>query len=110
MPATGSILLDTTIVVSVLRRAPGMQEHIKSAPELWLPLFALGELEYGVSHSSQPEKQRHALSLFLQGVDLLFPSETTAREYGRIKAEWRARGLPFQKMICGSPPKPSSTD
>jgi tRNA(fMet)-specific endonuclease VapC len=95
MPATGSILLDTTIVVSVLRRVPGMQEHIKSAPELWLPFFALGELEYGVSHSSQPEKQRHALSLFLQGVDLLFPSETTAREYGRIKAELARAGTPI---------------
>jgi predicted nucleic acid-binding protein len=56
MPATGSVLLDTTIVVSVLRRVPGMRERLKSASELWLPLFALGELEYGVSHSSRPDR------------------------------------------------------
>jgi tRNA(fMet)-specific endonuclease VapC len=95
MPATGSVLLDTTIVVSVLRRVPGMQERLKSASELWLPLFALGELEYGVSHSSQPDRQRQALSLFVQGVDLLFPSESTTREYGRIKAELARAGTPI---------------
>ena len=95
MPATGSVLLDTSIVVSVLRRVPGMRERLKSASELWLPLFALGELEYGVSHSSEPGKQRQALSLFLQGVDLLLPSEKTTRKYGRIKAELARAGTPI---------------
>jgi tRNA(fMet)-specific endonuclease VapC len=52
-------------------------------------------LEYGVSYSSQPEKQRQALSLFIQGVDLLFPTETTTREYGKIKAELARAGTPI---------------
>ena len=95
MPATGSVVLDTTIVVSLLRRVPGMHERIKSATGLWLPLFALGELEYGVSHSSQPDRQRQALALFMQGVDLLFPSEATTREYGRIKSELARAGSPI---------------
>jgi len=95
MPATGSVLLDTTIVVSVLRRVPGMQERLKSANELYLPLFALGELEYGVSHSNQPEKQSQALALFLQGVDLLFPSEATTKQYGKIKSELARAGTPI---------------
>jgi len=72
-----------------------MQERLKSASELWVPLFVLGELEYGVNHSSQPDRQRQALSLFMQGVDLLFPSETTSREYGRIKAELARAGTPI---------------
>jgi tRNA(fMet)-specific endonuclease VapC len=72
-----------------------MQERLKSASELWLPLFVLGELEYGVSHSSQPGKQREALSLFMQGVDLLFPSEATAHVYGNIKAELARAGTPI---------------
>ncbi|MCE0523734.1 MAG: type II toxin-antitoxin system VapC family toxin [Methylacidiphilales bacterium] len=95
MPATGSVLLDTTIVVSVPRRVPGMHERLKSVSELWLPLFALGELEFGASHSSQPAKQRQALSLFMQGVNLLFPSEITTRQYGRIKAELARAGTPI---------------
>jgi len=95
MPAIGSVLLDTTVVVSVLRRVSGMQERLKSAADLFLPLFALGELEYGVNRSSQPDKQRLALSAFLQGVDVLLPGEGTTREYGRIKAELARAGTPI---------------
>ena len=95
MPATGSVLLDTTVVVSVLRRVPGMQQLLTSHTNLWLPIFALGELEYGVSHSSQPGKQQQALSAFLQGVDLLLPTEVTAKEYGKIKAELGRAGSPI---------------
>jgi len=95
MPAIGSVLLDTTIVVSVLRRVPRMRERLKGASELWLPFFALGELEYGVAHSNQPDKQRQALTLFRQGVDLLLPSETTTRVYGEIKAELARSGSPI---------------
>ncbi len=95
MPATGSVVLDTTIVVSVLRRIPGMQERLKATSELWLPLFVLGELEYGVSRSSQSGRQRQALSLFLQGVDLLYPTEATTRAYGKIKAELANAGSPI---------------
>jgi tRNA(fMet)-specific endonuclease VapC len=72
-----------------------MQERLKNAGKLWLPFFVLGELEYGVSHSSQPERQRQALSLFVQGTDLLLPSEMTTREYGRIKAELARAGSPI---------------
>jgi tRNA(fMet)-specific endonuclease VapC len=95
MPATGSVLLDTAVVVSVLRRVPGMQQRLTLHANLWLPFFALGELEYGVSHSSQPGKQRQALSAFLLGVDLLLPTEATAREYGKIKAELARAGTPI---------------
>jgi predicted nucleic acid-binding protein len=105
MPATGSILLDTAIVVSVLRRVPGMQQRLNSAVELWLPLFALGELEYGVNHSTQ----RHALSMFLQAVVILVPREATAREYGRIKAELARAGMPIPEMTYGSPHRLWST-
>jgi tRNA(fMet)-specific endonuclease VapC len=95
MPATGSVLLDTTVVVSILRRAPGMQQRLTSQANLWLPFFDLGELEYGVCHSSQPDKQRLALSAFLLGVDLLLPTEATAKEYGKIKAGLARAGMPI---------------
>jgi len=44
MPATGNILLDTSVVVAVLRRVPGVKERLRSAQELLVPLVALGEL------------------------------------------------------------------
>jgi tRNA(fMet)-specific endonuclease VapC len=72
-----------------------MQQRFASYTTLWLPFFALGELEYGVSHSSQPEKQRLALSAFLSGVDLLLPTKATAVEYGKIKADLARAGTPI---------------
>jgi len=44
MPATGNILLDTSVVVAVLRRVPGVKERLRSTQELLEPLVALGEL------------------------------------------------------------------
>jgi tRNA(fMet)-specific endonuclease VapC len=72
-----------------------MQQRLTSHANLWLPFFALGELEYGVNHSSHPDKQRLALSAFLIGVDLLLPTEQTAVEYGKIKAELARVGTPI---------------
>jgi tRNA(fMet)-specific endonuclease VapC len=60
-----------------------------------LPLFALGELEFGVNRSSQPERQREALSAFCEGVLILAPGEQTAQEYGRVKAELAHAGTPI---------------
>lgn len=95
MPVIGSILLDTSIVIAALRRIAGMREHLQSAEILWLPLFALGELEYGMRRSRQPEKHREAISAFLQGVDVLYPGAATAEEYGKIKAELATAGTPI---------------
>jgi tRNA(fMet)-specific endonuclease VapC len=72
-----------------------MQQRLASYAALWLPFFALGELEYGVSHSNQPEKQRLALSAFLNGVDLLLPTKATTAEYGKIKAALARTGTPI---------------
>jgi predicted nucleic acid-binding protein len=80
MPATGDVVLDTSVVVSVLRRIAGVQQRLAIQSSLWRPFFALGELEYGVNHSSQPERQRQVLTAFRQGVDLLMPTQKTAVE------------------------------
>jgi predicted nucleic acid-binding protein len=49
MPATGKVVLDTSVVVAVLRRVPGLMERMRGAQELLVPLVALGELEYGIN-------------------------------------------------------------
>jgi predicted nucleic acid-binding protein len=48
------------------------------------------------SESFEPARQAEAGFIFFHaGVDLLFPSETTTREYGRIKAELARAGAPI---------------
>ena len=49
MPVTGRILLDTSVVVAVLRRVPGMIERLRGQEELLVPLVVLGELRYGAN-------------------------------------------------------------
>lgn len=95
MLATGKVVVDTSVVVAVLRRVPGLKERLRSAEELLVPLIALGELEYGVNLATPPERQREAVRTFMESVTLLLPTERTAVEYGRIKAALKAAGTPL---------------
>ena len=84
---TGKLVLDTSVIVAALRRAPGVWERLRSSDALLVPLVALGELEYGANLALHGAKQRAALNAFMTGAELLMPSARTAAEYGRIKAE-----------------------
>lgn len=95
IPVTGDLVLDSSAVIAVLRRVPGAQERLAEARELWLPLPALGELEYGVAHSAQPARQRAALDAFLPAVVLLPLTAETAALYGRLKAGLARAGTPI---------------
>jgi len=95
MPATGKIVLDTSVVVAVLRRLPGLMARLRSAEELLVPLVVLGELEYGVNLATSPERQREAVRVFMEGATLLLPTARTAAEYGRVKAALKAVGTPL---------------
>lgn len=95
MQATGSILLDTSVVVAVLRRVPGVKERLRGAEEWLVPLVALGELEYGANLATPPERQHEAVRTFMESATLLLPTARTAAEYGRIKAALKAAGTPL---------------
>ena len=95
MPATGKVVLDTSVVVAVLRRVPGVMERARAVEELLVPLIALGELEYGTNLATPPQKQREAVRMFMEGATLLLPTAQTAAEYGRVKAALKAAGTPL---------------
>lgn len=101
MPAIGNALLDTSVVVAVLRRVSGVKERLGSVEELRVPLVALGELEYGANLASPPERQRAAVRTFMEGATLLLPTARTAAEYGRIKAALKAAGTPLPENDIG---------
>ena len=95
MLATGKIVIDTSVVVAVLRRVSGMRERLRNAEELLVPLVALGELEYGVNLAKPPERQREAVWAFMESATLLLPTARTAAKYGLIKAALKAAGTPL---------------
>ena len=95
MPVTGRILLDTSVVVAVLRRVPGMIEQLRGQEELFVPLVVLGELRYGANLATPPDRQHEAVRTFMAGATLLLPTERTAAEYARLKASLKAAGTPL---------------
>lgn len=95
MPATGKIVLDTSVVVAVLRRVPGMMARLQDAAELLVPLVVLGELEYGANLANPPARQHEAVRGFMEGATLLLPTDRTAAEYGQVKAALKTAGTPL---------------
>jgi tRNA(fMet)-specific endonuclease VapC len=93
MNATGSVLLDTTIVVDHLRgRSPALVERFKQTTTLYLPVTALGELLYGAYKSSFKAKSLKQIEDFIQLCAILALDAQTADYYGQINAELERLG------------------
>jgi tRNA(fMet)-specific endonuclease VapC len=87
MNATGSVLLDTTIVVDHLRgRSPALGERFEQTGTLYLPVIALGELLYGANKSAFGSKALAQIEDFCQLCAILGPDQQTAGYYGRLSA------------------------
>lgn len=92
---SGDLVLDTSVVVAFFRRIPGVAERLERADRLWLPLIALGELEFGVAKSARQHAQRAALDSFLETVDLLPLTAQTTSEYAQVRAALAQAGTPI---------------
>jgi tRNA(fMet)-specific endonuclease VapC len=96
MNATGSALLDTTIVVEHLRgNTLSIAQRFKEVTTIYLPLTALGELLYGAYNSAAESKNLKQIEDFLKICAVLRPGERTAHLYGQIKADLARRGKPI---------------
>lgn len=96
MSATGSVLMDTTVVVDHLRnKNPAIAQILKTTGTLYLPLTALGELLYGVYNSVFEKKGLAQIEEFLKICAVLSPDERTAHFYGRIKTDLKRKGQPI---------------
>jgi len=96
MNATGSVLLDTTVVVDHLRgKTPAISQRLKAIATLYLPLTALGELLFGAYNAAFQAKGLKQVEEFLRICAVLTPDERTAHIYGRIKADLSRKGNPI---------------
>ena len=96
MNATGSVLLDTSVVVDYLRQEDlSLLDQMEQAKDLYLPLVVLGELLFGAYKSQQKEETLSQVQEFLRACILLLPGEATAEFYGQIKANLSRKGSPI---------------
>ncbi|MCE0521404.1 MAG: type II toxin-antitoxin system VapC family toxin [Methylacidiphilales bacterium] len=95
MPATGNVLLDTSVAVAHLRGIRTVTERFESIGALFLPMVALGELLYGVRKSVHARENLLSLQMWMRTVTLLSLTETTADRYASIKHELAQAGTPI---------------
>ena len=91
-------MLDTNICIYVIKKKPPQTLARFSAcasGDLCISSITLAELEYGVSKSSAPLKNKLALMMFLSGIVVVPFDSKAATEYGDIRAALERQGTPI---------------
>lgn len=91
-------MLDTNIVAYAINRRPEavflrFREH--QPDDMCVSSITMAELEYGIAHSSKPERNRLALMMFLSNIKVISFDAVAAREYGLIRHDLAAKGTPI---------------
>src|SRR5688500_10505061 len=88
-------LLDTNICIYIIKKKPlDVLEKFKKTPlgEIGISSITLAELEYGISKSSNPAKNRIALNQFIIPLEILNFDISASIEYGSIRAKLETQG------------------
>ena len=91
-------MLDTNIVAYAKNNRPEVVYECMSrfdTKDLCVSAITLAGLEYGVFNSSNPERNKLALTLFLANIEVVPFDDDAAVEYGRIRADLKRKGTPI---------------
>jgi tRNA(fMet)-specific endonuclease VapC len=92
---SGSVLLDTNIVIAILAKDPAVHQRLAKATEVFVPSIVLGELYYGARKSSHVESNLRTVDQFAAANRVLACDSITAQQYGEIKNLLRDKGRPI---------------
>ncbi|HEX6747690.1 MAG TPA: type II toxin-antitoxin system VapC family toxin [Longimicrobium sp.] len=95
MPMSGSLLLDTSVVIAIFRHSPEAERLVNGGAKTFLPVPALGELFNGVPRSRHPDLTLAQITSFTATVEILSCDAETARIYGDIKHDLWSKGRPL---------------
>ena len=95
------VMLDTNICIHLIKaHPPAVLERFAShtVGEIGISAITLAELEYGVSKSSRPARNREALEQFVSSLEVApFDRHATAA-YGKLRATLEKKGQPIGSM------------
>ncbi len=94
-------ILDTNICIYIIKKKPvEVFEKFRKLPlgTVGISSITLAELVFGVSKSSQPEKNQLALNQFLIPLDIIDFDTQAALAYGRIRADLEKKGTPIGSL------------
>ena len=89
------LLLDTNICIYIIKKKPlSIINKLQSldVADIGISSITLSELEYGVSKSTQPEKNKLALTKFLAPIQIASYDDMAAEKYGDIRAALEKSG------------------
>lgn len=88
-------LLDTDICIYIIKKKPEavLEKFTRIAlGEIAISSVTLAELEYGISKSSNPDRNRAALQQFIIPLEILDFDRAASIEYGLIRAKLEYNG------------------
>lgn len=90
------VALDTNRITDLFRGDLELAEQLGVAEEVWIPLFALGEIKAGFQGGTQHRRNESLLNRLLakSTVGVLLPSRETAEHYARIFVQLKRAGTP----------------
>jgi len=91
-------LLDTNICIFLIKsRSQALFDKVAAhrPGEIGISSITLAELEYGVSKSAFPERNREALRMFTIPLEIAPFDDASAEYYGRIRCTLEAAGTPI---------------
>ncbi len=98
------VALDTNRITDLFRGDLELAEQLSTAEEVWIPLFALGEIKAWSQGGTQQRRNESLLNRLLAKptVGVLLPSRETAEHYARLFVQLRRAGALFRTTIFGS--------
>ena len=91
----GRHLLDTNIVIAIFADEAVVRQKLATAREVFVPSVVLGELYYGAQKSARVASNVARVDEFAANSIVLVCDVDTARHYGQIKRDLRAKGQPI---------------
>lgn len=88
-------MLDTNIIACAINKSfpEVISNLLKHSPdEICISAITMAELEYGIMHSSQPERNRAALMMFLAEISVVSFDSNSAYDYGLIRQDLQNKG------------------
>lgn len=88
-------LIDTNILIRFLKGQTELFDLFDELENLFISSISVGELMYGAALSSKKDFNTEVYSDFCDCLNLLVPDADVAKNYGKVKAELKAKGHPI---------------
>ncbi len=91
-------MIDTNICIYLIKKISEMllqRIELQNTKNIWVSTISIAELEYGISKSLYPEKNRTALIEFLSSFEIIPFTDIDAEAFGNIRVYLKKRGTPI---------------